>query len=97
MDGGHAALLPRWGPGFLPTHSGWYRVEYVVALVVILYALIASRARLPTGSTGLFIGVVLFWFLLPDLVAFLPIGLAMRGRGDWPTWGPSLYNLSTRG
>lgn len=94
MAGGDQAPRPAWGPGFLPTYSGWYRLEYAVALVAILYALIASRSRLPAGPTGLFVGLVVFWFPVPDLVAFVPIGVAMRGRRAWPTWGPSLYNLT---
>jgi hypothetical protein len=93
MADGREAPRPPWGPGFVPIHSRWYRVEYAVALVAILYLLVASRGSPAAGPVGSFVGLVLFWFVLPDLVAFLPIGLAHRGRGDWPPWGPLLYNL----
>lgn len=36
---------------------------------------------------------MVFWFVLPDLAAFLPIGLANRRRLDWSTWGAPLYNV----
>jgi len=36
----------------------------------------------------------IFWFLWPDLVAFVPIGVAVRGGREWPSWGPGLYNVA---
>jgi hypothetical protein len=93
MADGREPVPPRWGPGFLPIHSRWYRLEYAGALVALLYLLAASRSNAVAGSLGPFVGLVVFWFVLPDLVAFLPIGLALRRRREWPTWGAPLYNL----
>lgn len=43
---------------------------------------------------GLNVFETLFWFLFPDLAAFIPIGIAASRRGGgWPSWGSSLYNV----
>jgi len=83
---------PPWGPGFLGLDSWIYRLEYAVGLIAILWVLFGWQwwivKDLPVGS----IALTVFWFVWPDLGAFLPIGLAVRGGKPWPGWGPSLYN-----
>jgi hypothetical protein len=83
---------PPWGPGFLGVDSWIYRLEYALAFVAILGILIVwpwlLLKDLPAGS----IVLAVFWFLWPDLGAFLPIGLATGKGREWPRWGPSLYN-----
>ena len=34
-----------------------------------------------------------FWIIFPDPASFIPIGVAMRGAKEWPSWGPPLYNF----
>src|SRR3970040_1514217 len=46
---------------------------------------------------GLYVGdldvaATVFWFLWPDLAAFVPIGAAMARGRTWPSWGSRLYN-----
>ncbi len=84
---------PQWGPAFLRLGSLPYRLEYTVATIAVFGIVFGWRLAilhdLDLEDTGLFI----FWFLWPDLLAFLPIGVAMRGRTTWPRWGPTLYNV----
>lgn len=40
------------------------------------------------------VALTVFWFLWPDLVAFVPIGVAARGGKGWQRWGPTLYNAA---
>jgi len=82
------APRPKGGPPFLRLTSWPYRAEMAAATLAIL-ALFVWR--------GLYVGdldvaATVFWFLWPDLAAFVPIGAAMaRGRA-WPSWGSRLYN-----
>ena len=83
---------PPWGPGFVPLGSWPYRLEYGVATVAILVVVFGWRMLvlhdLPLTDVLLFVG----FFLLPDIVAFVPIGLSRPPAGQWPVWGPPLYN-----
>ena len=83
------ATPPKMGPGFLKLTSLAYRVE-MGAFTLILFATLFYWRLLILGDLDLL--QTLFWFLFPDLAAFIPIGLAMRGGGNWPSWGASLYN-----
>jgi hypothetical protein len=38
--------------------------------------------------------LTIFWFLFPDLVAFIPIAAFLRRSREWPPWGPALYNVA---
>jgi hypothetical protein len=84
--------LPPWGPGFLRLNSWIYRTEYAVATLAIVILLFGWRwlivKDLPLPSLLL----TVFWAIWPDLAAFVPIGVAMKGSGTWPSWGPALYN-----
>lgn len=84
---------PRWGPAFLRLSSWPYRLEYGIATVALLgllfgWRLVVLHALDPTESV-----LSIVWFVGPDLVAFLPIGIASRTRGTWPKWGSTLYNV----
>jgi hypothetical protein len=87
------ARSPRWGPGFLRLNAWPYRAEYVAATVALLVYLVVGRGLVAQdlGVAGAL--ATLFWFLFPDLAAFLPIGAAARGPGGWPSWGATLYNV----
>jgi len=81
------AVKKGFGPEFLEAGSRLYRAEYAAVSVVII-AYISWR--------GLFLGGVsilltVFWVLFPDLMAFIPIGLASK-QGQWPEWGAYLYD-----
>lgn len=81
-----------FGPGFRGTNSWLFRIEYAVGTLALVLALVGGPwgpARL--GSLGA-IGAAVFWFLWPDLLAFVPIGLVGVRGGEWPRWGPALYN-----
>ena len=90
---GREAGPPRWGPDFLPLGAWEYRLEYAVATVAILVAIFGWRMavlrELPVTDLIAFV----LWFLLPDIIAFVPIGLSRRKKGGWPQWGSLLYNL----
>jgi hypothetical protein len=83
---------PPWGPAFLSLGSWPYRVEYAIGTVAILVLVLGWRGlvlhELSTADVLLF---VLFLFL-PDIVAFVPMALSRSPKGNWPSWGPSLYN-----
>jgi hypothetical protein len=83
---------PNWGPGFLGLDSWIYRVEYAVGLVAILWILFGWQWQIVKDLPASAIAVTVFWFIWPDLGAFVPIGLAVRGGRQWPAWGPPLYN-----
>jgi len=84
---------PNWGPAFLPLGSWPYRVEYGVATIAILAVVFGWRMVVlrdfPVEDVLFFV----LWFLLPDIVAFVPIGLSRSPSGSWPTWGAPIYNL----
>ncbi len=86
------AAAPPWGPGFLRLNSQIYRAEYATATVAILLVVFGWRGlvlrELPWTDVLLFV----LWWALPDVVAFLPIGIAARGSRSWPSWGPTVYN-----
>jgi len=78
-----------FGPGFQAAGSKLYRAEYAaVTLAVVAY--IAYRA---THSGGLALVPTAVWFVLPDIVAFVPIGLSSKRR-EWPAWGAYLYDAA---
>lgn len=93
MAGPEKPHEPGWGPGFLPINSWAYRAEYVVATVAIFAGLFIWQKLIlhefPLTSVLLFV----FSFVLPDLVAFVPIGLSHTPKGTWPEWGPPIYNV----
>jgi Domain of unknown function (DUF4260) len=73
--------------------SAWpYRVEYAIGTVAILVLVFGWRMEVlhefPATSVLLFI----FFVLLPDLIAFAPMGLSRSPKGTWPAWGPPVYN-----
>lgn len=82
----------RWGPQFLRLASWPYRAEYAVASVAILVLLFGGRLGLGLPFNWSFVGLVAFWFVWPDLAAFIPIGVAGRS-GRWPRWGAVLYDV----
>ena len=84
MDGN---VQRRFGPDFQGAGSRLYRTEYAAATVAILAYLVYRSLYLG----GLDWPSIVFWILLPDLVAFIPIGLSSRRR-EWPKWGSHLYN-----
>jgi hypothetical protein len=83
---------PPWGPGFLRLNAWVYRLEYAVGFVAIVGVLLGWRWLVVRDLPLTAIGLAVFWFLWPDVAAFVPIGLATRGGGRWPRWGPALYN-----
>jgi len=87
------AARPPWGPGFLSLASWPYRLEYAVATIAIFGVVFGWRMvelrDFPLSDVLLFV----LFFLLPDLVAFGPIGLSRQPQGRWPSWGPALYNV----
>ena len=88
----HGPPRPRakaWGPGFLRPDAWPYRVEMAIATVSLLIVLFYWRL-FAVGDLN--VGLTVFWILWPDLAAFIPIGIAMRNRKEWPAWGPSVYN-----
>jgi hypothetical protein len=90
IAGDEAQFLPsNAGPWFLAPHTWPYRLEMAVGTVVIVLALFGWRG-LVVGDLNL--GLTIFWFLWPDLAAFIPIGIAAAGGRGWPSWGPTLYN-----
>ncbi len=88
------APAPPWGPGFLRLTSAWYRAEYAAATMAILLIVFGWRWLLLRDLSGTQLLLTVFWAIWPDIAAFVPIGLASRGGKDWPSWGPTLYNLA---
>lgn len=76
-------------PGFQNVGSRLYRLEYGV-MTIVMIAFIAWRYLYVLA--GINIPEIVLWAVIPDLVVFVPIGLASR-KGDWPPWGATLYNL----
>lgn len=89
-DASRDVPAPRFGPAFLSLHAWPYRLEMGLAFAALLIVLFYWRAFL-VGDLDILLTV--FWFLFPDLLAFIPIVLATRGGRGWPRWGPTLYNL----
>ena len=79
---------PKWGAPFLRLVSWPYRLE-MAAATFALVGLLFWRWFVVRDVSGL---ITIFWFLWPDLAAFIPIGAAAKGGRGWPAWGPSLYN-----
>lgn len=89
-----SAGAPRqWGPEFLPLDFWVYRLEYAAATIAILVAVFGWRMIVLRELTALDVVAFVLWFLLPDIVAFVPIGLSRSPKGTWPSWGSSLYNV----
>jgi hypothetical protein len=88
------AKAPPWGPGFLRLNSAWYRAEYAAATVAILVIVFGWRWLLLHDLSGPQLLLTVFWAVWPDLLAFVPIGIASRGAKGWPSWGPTVYNLA---
>lgn len=91
LEASRDAPPPRAGPPFLRL-DGWpYRLEMATAGIAVLVLLFYWRWW-AVGDLDL--ALTVFWLVWPDLVAFLPIGVAGRGRPSWPSWGPTLYDAS---
>jgi hypothetical protein len=86
------ARAPPWGPGFLRLNSRVYRAEYAVATIAILLLLFGWRGLILKDLPWSAVLLTVFWAIWPDLVAFVPIGLASGSSRAWPPWGPALYN-----
>ncbi|MCI4353573.1 MAG: DUF4260 domain-containing protein [Thermoplasmata archaeon] len=83
----------QWGPEFLPVDFWAYRLEYAFATVAILLAVFGWRMVVLKEFVAADAIAFVFWFLLPDIVAFVPIGFSRSPKGTWPPWGSSLYNV----
>src|SRR2546428_6449600 len=90
QDVSEDARPPRAGPGFLRLNSIAYRLEMLLITIILLVVLFYWRLFVVKDLNLL--GTV-FWIIFPDLASFIPIGLAMRGAKEWPSWGPVVYNL----
>ncbi len=78
----------KFGPKNLDTGSRLFRIEYaVISLGILAYSI-----WIAIYGQGLDILQFIFWGVFPDLVAFIPIGLAMKKTKKWPSWGSNLYN-----
>lgn len=86
MDAG----APRAGPPFARLSAWPYRLEMLVLTVALLVILFYWRMLLVRDLDVLW---TIFWILWPDLVAFIPIGIASAGGKGWPAWGSPLYNV----
>ncbi len=80
---------PRGGPPFARLASWPYRAEMLL-LTLVLTGFLVGRAITVRDVDWAWTG---FWFLWPDLVAFVPIGVAARGGAGWPSWGSALYDI----
>lgn len=87
------APAPGAGPGFLRLSSWPYRLEYAAATLVIMGLLFVWRLGILHDLPPEDIALTLFWLVWPDLVAFVPIGLAARGSQKWPSWGALVYDV----
>ncbi len=81
---------PKFGPAFAGLSAWPYRLEMALAFLGLLVVLFYWRLFV-VGDLD--VPVTVFWLLWPDLLAFIPIGLAMRKTTTWPSWGPVLYNI----
>lgn len=80
---------PKGGPPFLSLDAWPYRVEMAVATIVLAVALFYWQYYV-VGHLD--IAATIFWFLWPDLAAFIPIGVVFSRGRRWPRWGSPLYN-----
>jgi hypothetical protein len=78
-----------FGPDFQAAGSKLYKAEYAAATLAIL-AYLVFRWR---DLGGLDWPSTVLWMLIPDLAAFIPIGLSSK-RKEWPSWGSYLYNTA---
>lgn len=77
-----------FGPDLQGAGSRLYRAECAaITLEAIGYLL--WRTFYAGGVDWL---QVVFWAVLPDLAAFIPIRISSQRKG-WPSWDPHLYNL----
>ena len=83
---------PPWGPGFLNLSGLAYRLERTFATLALVVLLFFWQPAKPPALSAVYLGLTVFWFLWPDRLAFIPIGLASRDGYGWPAWGPGLYN-----
>ncbi len=90
QDTSEDAKPPPAGPGFLRLNSMAYRLEMLLITIILLVVLFYWRLFVVKDLNLL--GTV-FWIIFPDLASFIPIGLAMRGAKEWPSWGPVVYNF----
>jgi len=79
---------PKFGPDFQDARSTLYRAEYA-AVTLALIGYLIWRSLYLGGLDWL---QTIFWAVLPDLAAFIPIGASSKRR-EWPGWGADLYNL----
>jgi len=93
MSGSVDAPAPPWGPPFLRLTAWPYRAEWWAGLLAVLAILFGWRLAFLHALSLEDVLLIVFWAAWPDLLAFLPIGLAGSGPGRWPSWGPSLYNV----
>src|SRR5438309_7635398 len=84
------AKPPHVGPGFLRLNSIAYRLEMLLITIILLVVLFYWRLFVVKDLNLL---ETVFWIIFPDSASFIPIGLAMRGAKEWPSWGPALYNF----
>lgn len=87
------SFAPSRVPGFLRLDSWPYRLEYAAATVAILGILFVWRLWILHALPPIDLAATLFWIVWPDLLAFVPIGVASRASHEWPRWGPTVYNV----
>jgi hypothetical protein len=87
------AVSPSWAPGFLPLDSWIYRLEFLAGFLAIAWIIVGWQWFIVKVLSAQAVGLTVFWFIWPDLAAFLPIGIAQRGKREWPRWGVTLYNV----
>ncbi len=73
---------PKFGPDFARLSAWPYRLEMALAFLGLLVVLFYWRLFV-VGDLD--VPVTVFWLLWPDLLAFIPIGLAMRKTTTWPS------------
>lgn len=82
---------PKWGPGYQPVSGFLYRIEYGLLFLAVVAYLGWRGAQVAGSDATTYWLTFFFWIIFPDLVAFIPIGLASRNK-QWPAWGARLYN-----
>jgi hypothetical protein len=78
----------KFGPPFAGAQSRLYRSEYALISLAILTVLGWRYVQTPSLF---FVLEIVFWAILPDIAAFIPIGLSSK-KTAWPSWGADLYN-----
>lgn len=84
------ASAPPMGPGYLRLTAWPYRLEMAVGALAVIVVLFYWRLFV-VGDLNVW--WTIFWLLWPDLLSFVPMAPMMLRRGEWPSWGPLLYNL----